>query len=100
MKRAMILYKSRTGITRLLAENIQKHIQELGVIPDIKPIEEFIDSDIEGIDYIFLGCWTSGLMVIFQGPERTWVEFAKRLSGARQDRACLWCEAHGQRPVS
>lgn len=90
MKKAMILYKSRTGITRRLAENIQKHIQELGVISDIKPIEEFKDSDIEGIDYLFLGCWTSGLMVIFQGPERSWVEFARQLPGLPGNRIILF----------
>lgn len=79
MKKAMIYYKSRTGITRQLATNIQKHLGEQGVLTGVKSIEEYEESDIEGIDFLFLGCWTGGLMVVFQGPERTWVEFAGRL---------------------
>jgi hypothetical protein len=34
---------------------------------------------LNGADYIFFGCWTSGLMIMLQKPERSWVEFAEKL---------------------
>jgi flavodoxin len=79
MKRALILYKSRTGTTKKLGENIGKYLGELDVVADIKPIEEADTINLDGIDFLFLGCWTSGLMVIFQGPEKSWVESARKL---------------------
>ncbi len=75
----MILYKTRTGITRQLAENIREHLASHGIVSGIKPVEDYRDNDTDGIDYLFLGCWTAGLMVIFQGPERLWIDFARRL---------------------
>jgi len=32
-----------------------------------------------GADYLLLGCWTSGAIVVLQHPERIWVAFARRL---------------------
>lgn len=75
----MIFYKTRTGITRRLADNIRDYLTSHGIATGIKPVEDYKENDIEGIDYLFLGCWTAGLMVIFQGPERLWIDFAKRL---------------------
>lgn len=34
---------------------------------------------LDGADYIFFGCWTSGLMIILQKPEKAWVEFTEKL---------------------
>lgn len=81
MKKAMIYYKSRTGITRRLGERIMEFLDGQNVKTDFKSIEEYDPSDLEGVDYLFLGCWTGGLMVLFQGPERSWIEFAKKLPG-------------------
>ena len=30
-------------------------------------------------DYVFLGCWTHGLLFFLQHPEKCWVDFAKKL---------------------
>ena len=79
MKKALILYKSRTGTTRKLGENIRQFLVENDVVSDIKSIEEAGSINLEGVDFVFLGCWTSGLMVVFQGPEKSWVEFARKL---------------------
>ena len=79
MKKALVLYKSRTGITKKLGEDIGKYLREHDVVADIKPIEEAGIINLDGVDFLFLGCWTSGLMVIFQGPEKSWVEFARKL---------------------
>jgi hypothetical protein len=34
---------------------------------------------LSGIDYLFLGCWTSGLFVIRQHPDEPWLAFAREM---------------------
>ena len=40
---------------------------------------QYKDGVLDNDDYVLLGCWTSGLMVILQHPEKKWVEFANKL---------------------
>ena len=46
------------------------------VTPEMRIYKEEI---FDNPDYVFLGCWTSGLFVILQHPEAAWVEFAEIL---------------------
>ena len=79
MKTAVILYHSKTGTTRKYAEDIAGYLESNGVTARISPIQVYREELLDGVDHVFLGCWTSGLMVILQHPEKEWVEFAAKL---------------------
>lgn len=79
MKTAAILYHSKTGTTRKYAEEITSYLESKGISAKISPIQAYREDLMNDVDYVFLGCWTSGLMVILQHPEKEWVDFAAKL---------------------
>ena len=81
MKRAVILYHSKTGITGNYARQIGKYLGEKDVDVQISSIQgyQYNREILEKADYVLLGCWTSGLMVILQHPENVWKDFAAKL---------------------
>jgi flavodoxin len=79
MKRALVLYNSKTGTTERFAREIGDFLSREGVDSKVLSIFKFSPQDFTGVDIVLLGCWTSGLMIVLQHPERTWVEFAKTL---------------------
>ncbi len=79
MSKALIIYHSKTGTTRKLGQDIARICAELSIESKIIPIEAFNNDDLSTVDYLFLGCWTHGLFIINQHPEKEWVEFAKQL---------------------
>ena len=76
MKRAVIIFHSKTGITRSYAEEIEEYLQTKGLEVTSLSIREYKDGVSDNADYLLLGCWTSGLMVFFQHPDKEWKEFA------------------------
>ena len=34
---------------------------------------------LNNVDYVLFGCWTNGLMVILQHPDKEWEDFAAKL---------------------
>ena len=79
MKTAVILYHSKTGTTRKYAEEITSYLESKGISAKISPIQAYREDLMNEVDYVFLGCWTSGLMVILQHPEKEWGDFAAKL---------------------
>lgn len=81
MKKAAIFYNSKTGTTRKLGENIHQFLLENNISSEIWDINEFELNgfSLSNVDYIFMGCWTSGLFLLMQKPEKNWVVFAKKL---------------------
>ena len=79
MKSALILYNSKTGTTARLASEIAKIFERNRIQTKVCSIFDFEPSDVPPSDYILLGCWTNGLMLLLQHPERVWVEFSKQL---------------------
>jgi flavodoxin len=92
MGKAAILYHSRTGTTRDYARAISEHVQKKGMEVQLASIQDYqARKDIlNDVDTIFLGCWTKGLMVIFQHPDKDWKEFAAGLSPALEARLALF----------
>jgi len=76
MKRAVIIYHSTTGVTRMYADEIEAYLKSKGLDVVSISIWQYKDGIAEGADYLLLGCWTSGIMVAFQHPEKAWKEFA------------------------
>ncbi|HLO60912.1 MAG TPA: hypothetical protein VK179_19330 [Bacteroidales bacterium] len=79
MKKAVIYYTSKTGITKKLGENIKDYLNEKGISTEFQSTDEILETKTEGADYVLLGCWTGGLMLLFQGPTKKWIGFAKKL---------------------
>jgi flavodoxin len=79
MKQAIIIYHSRTGTTKTYAEVIGEYLNKKGFATLTTSTIGFKENMLNGADYIFFGCWTSGLMIMLQKPEKSWVEFAEKL---------------------
>ncbi len=80
MKKAIVIYHSKTGITRKFAENIGRYLSENSISAQVSSIEEVSDYSLSGFDYVLLGCWTSGLYFFMQKPQKIWADFATKLS--------------------
>jgi flavodoxin len=79
MKRAVIVYRSRTGTTRRLAEEIGAFLATRDIDPRVVSVGECDVQALRDVDYLLLGCWTSGLMILRQRPDRPWVDFARAM---------------------
>ena len=90
MKKAVIIYHSRTGTTKKYGEEIGDYLTSKGIEAQVTSTIVFRNEILEGADYIFFGCWTSGLMFILQKPEKAWVEFAERLPNKHEAKIALF----------
>ena len=90
MKHALVLHNSKTGTTERFAGEIGDFLSREGVSVIVASIFKFDPQDIACADIVLLGCWTSGLMIVLQHPERTWVEFAKTLPDIRNKKIGLF----------
>jgi flavodoxin len=90
MKKAVIIYNSKTGITMRYAEEMGAYLNTKGVDAQVYSIMQYKVGVLENADYVLLGCWTSGLMVILQHPEKKWVEFANKLPSMPEAKLALF----------
>ena len=79
MENILIVYNSRTGITKNFGFNIGDYLKEHNLNVQVISMEEFKDSLLNNVDTVLLGCWTHGLMILWQHPEQEWVKFARDL---------------------
>jgi len=79
MKQALIIYQSKTGTTKKYGFAIRDYLQSLDIEAKAIPVQNYTADELENADYVFLGCWTSGLFVLLQHPDKVWNEFAQKL---------------------
>lgn len=79
MKKAVIIYNSKKGTTKRYAEQISDYLISKKLSTQVLSIDNYTEEFIQDVDYLMLGCWTSGLMVFLQKPEKVWIKFAARL---------------------
>jgi len=79
MKKAAIVYDSKTGITRRYAEAIGAHLKSRELEVSVSSVTDFDKAMMEAADYLLLGGWTSGLFVFLQHPDKAWKQFAAEL---------------------
>lgn len=79
-KKASIIYHSKRGKTQKYAAEIAFYLKKKGIETNVISIQKFKNNDIADVDYIFFGCWTSGLFLFLQHPEKEWIQFAKSLT--------------------
>jgi len=90
MKTAAIVYRSRTGTTRRYAEEIAAYLRTKGVQSQVSSIGDCDMSQLANVDYLLLGCWTNGLMVVLQHPDEPWLAFARDLPPMARPRVGLF----------
>ena len=90
MKNVLIIYNSRTGITKNFGYNIGDFLEEHNITATVVSMDDYNDSQITDKDGVLLGCWTHGLMIIFQHPEQEWVKFAKKLPDMKDKKVGLF----------
>jgi flavodoxin len=79
VKKAIVVYRSHTGVTRRYAEEIGAYLDEKGVAAQVVSVGECDLSTLAGADYLLLGCWTSGLFVVGQHPDEPWLAFVRAM---------------------
>jgi flavodoxin len=77
MKKAIVVYRSHSGVTRRYGEEIAAFLNGKGVAAQVVSVGECDMSTLAATDYLLLGCWTSGLFVIRQHPDEPWLAFVR-----------------------
>jgi flavodoxin len=77
--KASIIYNSHSGTTKAFASAIGTYLSEKGIENRVGSIDNYNREFLASADIVLLGCWTSGLMIIAQHPDRPWQHFASRL---------------------
>jgi flavodoxin len=74
---ATVVYRSATGTTRRLAEEIGAHLESRGITTTVQSVGDADAASLAGVDLVLLGCWTSGLFVVAQHPDEPWMAFVR-----------------------
>lgn len=90
MKKAWIIYQSRTGITKRFAGELGKYLETKGLEVKVTSIQEHKDGFEELPDILMLGCWTAGFMLMFQHPDKSWKKFAAGLPDLAKSKTALF----------
>jgi flavodoxin len=90
MKRALIVYQSKTGTTRQMSEEIRDFFIRNQIEARSQSVTESENSDLLASDYILFGCWTKGLLIFRQHPDSEWVDFIKGIPDLKGKRLGLF----------
>ena len=90
MKQALIIFKSKNGKTKKYAEKIGCYFNSLHIEATVISIENYNKDLLLGADYVFLGCWTQGTLLLNQRPEKSWIDFVKSLKLHKNQKVVLF----------
>ena len=90
MRKALVVYRSHSGVTRRYGEEIARHLASLGVHTKVASVGEASMADLATVDYLLLGCWTSGLFVAMQHPDQPWLAFVRDMPDTPGPRIALF----------
>jgi flavodoxin len=90
MKKAIIIYNSKTGNTKYFANQICKHLENQNISAESVSIFDYSAEQIVNSDLVLLGCWTSGWMIMFQHPQKVWKDFAAKLPDLSNKKVALF----------
>jgi flavodoxin len=74
--KVLVIYHSKTGITREFAYEISKFLKDNNHESTMMNLLDVQTENINIADSIFIGCWTHGLFVFMQHPDKIWREHA------------------------
>ena len=90
MMNITILFRSKKGTTNAFAREIGYYLQQKGNNVTIKSIDDYREELVQNADIIFLGCWTQGMFLMFQHPDREWKQFVKHLPPMKTQKIVLF----------
>ena len=90
MKKALIIYLSRKGTTKYFGHNIGEYLKSKNIEASVVSMHDAEPKLVKDFDFVLLGCWTHGLFVILQHPERQWVKFMKKLPEIKDKKIALF----------
>jgi len=90
MKKVAIIYNSKTGTTKKYAEEIGAYLKSQDLEVNTCSIQDYRAEILDNVDYLLLGCWTSGLMFFLQHPEKSWNDFASMLPDSIKSKTALF----------
>jgi flavodoxin len=90
MKKAIVVYQSKTGITKKFGEEIGNYITGKGIEVKVHPVQDLSMGLFDQADYVLLGCWTAGLMLFLQHPDMVWKQFAVALPALTDKKTALF----------
>ena len=90
MTTATVVYRSATGTTRRLAEEIGAHLESRGVTVSVQSVGDCDPASLSDVDVVLLGCWTSGLFVFGQHPDEPWTAFVREMPPLGRTRVGLF----------
>ena len=88
--KASIIYNSHSGTTKAYAEEIGNFLSDKGIEFKISSIYKYDKDYLLSSDLVLLGCWTSGLMIFAQHPEKAWKNFVKGMPVIKQKTIALF----------
>ena len=90
MPTAAVVYRSASGTTRQLAEEIGEHLRASGIDARVQSVGDAQPAEVAHADLVLLGCWTSGLFVVAQHPDEPWLAFVRDLPPLAHSRVGLF----------
>lgn len=88
--KASIIFNSQHGATKAYAEEIGKLLTEKGVDNKVASIDEYNKEYLKAADIVLLGCWTGGLFIFAQHPDKAWKNFAKDIPDIKSKKLGLF----------
>ncbi len=90
MRKAVVVYRSHSGVTRAYGEAIAEHLRGRGLETLVTSVGDASFADLSAADLLFLGCWTTGLFVVMQHPDEPWLAFVRDMPETRKPRVALF----------
>ena len=88
--KAVVVYRSHSGVTRSYGEAIAEHLRGRGLETVVASVGDASYADVAAADFLFLGCWTSGLFVVMQHPDEPWLAFVRDMPESRRPKVALF----------
>lgn len=79
MKKAIIIYQSKKGTTKQFSHEIANFLNSKTIKSKVASVKDLNDTDLSSYEYIFLGCWTKGLMFFAQHPDAHWQKVVRSI---------------------
>ena len=90
MSKAVVVYRSHSGVTRRYGEEVGAFLTQRGIATSVASVGDCDPMTLADADYLLLGCWTSGLFLILQHPDEPWLAFVRDMPETKRPRVALF----------
>jgi flavodoxin len=88
--KTLVIYHSKTGVTREFAYEISKFLKDNSHESTMMNILDVQPENIQNADAVFIGCWTHGLFFFLQHPDKIWQEYARNFPEMHDKKVALF----------